>query len=134
MRHWPATRWADRLAMVGLYVFSFYAWMPHQGAYAGVGLIAFACALDARRVWAAVQRLPVVWLALLSIGYILLRAALVAVAEPDAAHLHWHDAMRLSALCLFPLLAWSVAGDQRRIIIALSLALAGFLVGFFLLL
>lgn len=126
---WQASRWSDTVAMLGLYIFSFFAWLPDTRAYAGLVLIAFACILDGQRVWLAVRHSPLVWVSASGTAYILLRAVSSALAAPDVAHIHWNDAIRLSALCAFLLVAWSVAGNQRRILVALTLALAGFLIG-----
>ena len=95
-------------------------------AYTGIVLITFACILDAGRVWSVARRSPLIWLSVISIVYILLRATGAVQTDPGSAHYHWNDALTLSALCLFPIVAWSVGARQHRILIALGLALFGF--------
>ena len=114
--------------LAGLLLFSLNVWWGGGRAKVGLGIMVLASVLDAR-FWAALRQSPVAWVVGLTGAYLLLRTAAAAAAQPELANVHVADGWRLLLLSGFLFVGWSLAGSQRWILTALTLALAGFVIG-----
>lgn len=123
------SRIADRIGIAGLYLFAFTAFISKKPAIAGLLLVALACLLDVRKLWSAGRHAPLFWLTGLVVAYISVYAVVAGYLQPEWATYHREDAAALIYLCGFILIGWCFGGSERRILIALGLALAGFLIG-----
>ena len=125
----PAGRIADLLGVLGLYLFALHAWFHSARAAIGIALMLIACVIQARRMFVVAMRWPLAWAVVVSAGYVLARAGVAVLQDPMRAGDHLEDAIRLIYLSGFLVVAWWAAGDPRRVLIALALALAGFVLG-----
>ena len=125
----PAGRIADLLGVLGLYLFALHAWFHSARAAIGIALMLIACVIQARRMFVVAMRWPLAWAVVVSAGYVLARAGVAVLEDPMRAGDHLEDAIRLIYLSGFLVVAWWAAGDPRRVLIALALALAGFVLG-----
>jgi O-antigen ligase len=122
-----AVRLPDIAGMSGLYLFAFSLWLSTAGAYIGLGLLLLASLVD-RATRSILLRDPMIRLALLFAGLLLLHALWAAWNTAENLAVLWGDAWKWLRLFLFFLfVAWWLAGDEARIERALLLALAGFL-------
>jgi O-antigen ligase len=115
--------------VAGLFIFAFCARAATSAAYLGLLLMLLAFVIALPRIWPALRREPAVWLGLAFTAYLAARTAWAVNEFPATAGEQVNDAMKLFQLWLFPVLAWWLGGDRRRIAIAVVLGLAGFLVG-----
>jgi O-antigen ligase len=118
-------RFVEAAGICGLYLFAFGAWLGT--ALANLGLLAMLLAAVADRaiLGPRLKSTPWPWLAVLSALTLAASASLAAFsgAASRAA------VFALLQLWCFLLVAWWCGGDTRRVWRALSLALAGFLLG-----
>ena len=113
--------------VVGLYVFSFTAWMSKDVAAFGLALIILSCLMDAKLIWKAVKNSPLLWVVVATGLYILFRTFFVSmVSEPEYFELHSKDGFRMFYLLGFVLIGWVMAADQKRILYVFAVAFAGF--------
>jgi O-antigen ligase len=118
---------STRIGRGGLYLFAFSMWLSTAGAHIGLGLMMLAALAD-RTARNALRRDAMVKLSLLFAGYLLAYALWAAVTTAESYILLWNDSWQWLRLFLFFIfVAWWLAGDERRIGIALLLALAGLL-------
>jgi len=120
--------WADRLGLSGLFVFAFFALLGPAGANIGIALMLAGLLLDEQ----ARQRLagaPLIWLAAASAVLTLASLAMAWTDGPATTQHHVEAASKLLKLWLFLLCAWHFAARPERIGLALTLTLAGFIVG-----
>lgn len=120
---------AERIGVVGLYLFSFSAWVSKDLANSGLYLVLLACLLDVQRFWSTIRRSPLAWAVGAIAAYIVSSAVVAVLSDPDSANVHYDATKRLVYLLGFVFVAWWMGGSQQRILIALSLALAGFVLG-----
>lgn len=121
--------WSQHLAVAGLYGFSLGAFLSTALAHLGLALILAAMLVQWRVSWPVLRDAWSVRFTGLLLAYLAIRTVLAAYVQQDLAELHTSDGNRLMKLCLFPLVAWCLAGDQRRLLAAAGLALAGFMLG-----
>ena len=118
---------STRCGRGGLYLFAFSMWLSTAGAHIGLGLMMLAALAD-RTARNALRRDAMVKLSLLFAGYLLAYALWAAVTTAESYVALWNDSWQWLRLFLFFIfVAWWLAGDERRIGIALLLALAGLL-------
>ena len=118
----------DQVGLIGIYAFSFYAWLGHGLARTGLALIVLASLTDAR-FWAMARRSVPVQVAGLTAAYIVARTVAAMIMTPELAAAHLAAGGYLLLMCAFVLVGWCMGGRERRILVALMFALAGFTVG-----
>ncbi|MFQ5470928.1 MAG: O-antigen ligase family protein [Gammaproteobacteria bacterium] len=118
---------ADRIGLVGLYIFSFFAFLGAGGAYAGLILMLLALFMNFRSNFLSLINNRFVMLIGIFLVYLMIRTTLAVYESPDIAYLHKQEAWSWSHLGLVVLVAWWLAKDRNRISVILLLALSGFL-------
>ncbi|MGE0371531.1 MAG: O-antigen ligase family protein [Gammaproteobacteria bacterium] len=111
----------------GLYLFALSIWLSPAGAYSGLALMMSAAITDpvARN---SLRRDPMVRLALLFAAVLLIYVLWAAWDTTDSLAELWDGSWKWLRLFLFfPFVAWWLGGDERRLGIALLLALGGLL-------
>jgi O-antigen ligase len=118
---------SSRVGRGGLYLFALSIWLSPASAYAGLALMISAAFADpAAR--SSLRRDPMVRLALLFTGVLLIYVLWTARDTSDSLAVLWDDSWEWLRLFLFfPFVAWWLGGDERRLGIALLLALGGLL-------
>ncbi|MEE4378144.1 MAG: O-antigen ligase family protein [Candidatus Competibacteraceae bacterium] len=121
--------WQERVGVFAVYVFALFAYLGNAGANFGLGLLVIATVADWRRFWEVMQRdlltRILLWAALavlISLGLALLNRPLERATQLEAVlDFFW--------LWLFLCVAWWLRGRQDRVLILLTLALVGFVLG-----
>lgn len=120
---------ADRLGLVGLWIWAFLALLAPPAANLGIGLMALSLLLQARAVGPRLVREPLAWTVVASVALVLVAQQLAWTDGPASAADHAREASKLLKLWLFLLCAWHFAGEPWRIESTLALALGGFVLG-----
>lgn len=118
----------ERIGLPGLYAFLFFAWESKARAAVSFLFVLIPCLLD-RRFWRSLRASPTAWVIVLLLFYILLRGLAASIENPQYLHYHLKDGWELMLLCGFVFIGWLLRGDQRRVFLALAIALLGFWVG-----
>jgi O-antigen ligase len=116
--------WAPKTGLVGLYVFSFFAFLGHSASAAGLLLMLFSLFGRPAESQSIVRNDPILWLGGAFAGYLVLHAV-IADISPAA---QWGAIHEWARLFLFVVIAWWMRGDPKRIYVSLALALLGFFV------
>ena len=124
----PSAPLTERIGLIALYLFLFFAWESKGRASLMLGFVVLACLLD-RRFWRALRYSAIAWATGILGLYILMRGGIAILSEPEYSQYHSDAIVRLLLLGLFPAIGWLLGGDQRRILVALAVALAGLLTG-----
>lgn len=112
---------------IGLYLFAFSLWLSTAGAYIGLGLMLLASVADPG-IRNSLRRDPMLKLALLFAGLLLLHALWAASTTTESYAVLWDDAWKWLRLFLFFIfVACWLGGDERYIGRAFLLTLAGLL-------
>jgi O-antigen ligase len=118
----------EKIGLVGLYAFLFFAWESKSRAAAAFMVLLAGCLLD-RRFWKTLPGSRVVWALAAVIGYIAVRGAVAVAENPDFLHFHLHEGWELILLAGFVFVGWQIRGDQRRLVAALMVGVLGFWIG-----
>ncbi|MCG6965756.1 MAG: O-antigen ligase family protein [Chromatiaceae bacterium] len=124
-----AIPWSRRLGVLGLYLFGFSAFVSSAGANIGIVLMLATALLSIRDAPAGWWRDPAVVLAAAAMITVSASAGWAALAEPAQFEILRKGAGQLLKPWLFLLVAFWLQGRQDRVILLLSLALLGFLLG-----
>ena len=120
----------ERVALIGLYAFLLFAWEGKGKAAIAFMLVLVPCLLD-RRFWRDLRASQTAWVVALLLLYILVRGVVASINNPQYVHYHLNDGWRLMLLGGFVFVGWLLKGDQRRVLLALAIALLGFWIGRF---
>ena len=119
---------SESLGISGLLLFSLFSMHSVAGGNLGLGLMLIAILLSPT-AWKRLAREPLFWLALLTIGYVLLRANLTSEPGPAPEKVLKKQAINWVTLFLYFIPAWWISRSSKRIPLVLSLMLAGFTLG-----
>ena len=121
----------ERVGLVGVYAFLFFAWESKgRAAVVFFLFVLVPCLLD-RRFWHDLRQSRTAWVLALLLLYILVSGAAASIDNPGHLDYHLKDGWRLMLLGGFIFIAWLLRGDQNRVFLALAIALLGFWVGRF---
>jgi O-antigen ligase len=117
------------LGVTGALGFAFFSFLGIAGANIGIALMLVAAILDRQRFWPALRGDLVLWLLLWTLLAVGLSTGMRIWQFPEEAAPQWDGLLDVLQLYLFILVAWWLQGQQRLIVLSLTLALFGFLLG-----
>ena len=119
----------DRVGVSSLYLFALSAFLARDVASVALLIMLVATLARWRSAWTVLCSRPLAPLVLISVALAFASAASAALSGADGSPRHWYGLGQFLQLWLFLTVAWWVAGKERRALLVLALALAGFVVG-----
>jgi len=119
---------AEKLGLIGLFCFLFFAWLGTAMAYVGLFLMLVTFIAGIPENWQQLKHDPVIRLFMVFVVYLLLRTAWSVYEFPELTAQHIHDGLEWLYLWLFIPVAWWLKQSRQRIYLALLGLMLGFLI------
>lgn len=127
LKAFQTDEFAEKLGLVGLFCFLFFAWLGTALAYTGLFLMLVTFIMGIPKNWQQLKHDPVIRLFMVFVVYLLFRTAWSVYEFPELTELHIHDGLEWLYLWLFIPVAWWLKQARQKIYLALLVFLLGFL-------